>query len=134
METTAANVHDVTAVPDLMEGTEEDVHGDSGYLGVEKRDEAILTNNDGNSINYIVCAVPSSLKKRFTGKDYEDAVAAEHAKSSVHCKVEYVFAVVKGMFPFPKTRLRGLKKVNAQLHMLFPLANPIVAARPSVAA
>lgn len=130
METTAANIHDVTVVPDLMEVTGEDVHGDSGYLGVEKRDGAILT----NLFNYIVCARPSSLKKRFAGKDNEAAVTAEHAKSSVCCKVEHVFAVVKGMFRFRETRLRGLKKVNAQLHMLFALANLILAARPFVAA
>ena len=53
-ETTSANVHDVTVVPDLMEGTEDDFYGDSGYTGVEKRDDAILTNNDGNPISYIV--------------------------------------------------------------------------------
>lgn len=86
METTAANIHDVTVVPDLMEVTGEDVHGDSGYLGVEKRDGAILT----NLFNYIVCARPSSLKKCFAGKDNEAAVTAEHAKSSVCCKVEHV--------------------------------------------
>ena len=86
METTAANIHDVTVVPDLMEVTGEDVHGDSGYLGVEKRDGAILT----NLFNYIVCARPSSLKKRFAGKDNEATVTAEHAKSSVCCKVEHV--------------------------------------------
>ena len=86
METTAANIHDVTVVPDLMEVSGEDVHGDSGYLGVEKRDGAILT----NLFNYIVCARPSSLKKRFAGKDNEAAVTAEHAKSSVCCKVEHV--------------------------------------------
>ena len=100
MKTTAANVHDVTVVPALMEGTEDDFHGDSGYAGVEKRDDAILTNRDGNPIQYIVCARPSSLNKRFSGKDYEAAVAVEHAKSSVRCKVEHVFAVVKGMFRF----------------------------------
>ena len=119
-ETTSANVHDVTVVPDLMEGTEDDFYGDSGYTGVEKRDDAILTNNDGNPISYIVCVRPSSLKKRYSGKEYEDAVADDHAKSSVRCKVEHVFAVVKGMFRFRKTRLRGLKKVDAQLHMLLP--------------
>ena len=37
----------------------------------------------------------------------EKAVAAEHAKASIRCKVEHVFAVVKGMFRFRKTRLRG---------------------------
>jgi len=133
LETTSASVHDVTQVAALMEGTEEEFYGDSGYLGVEKREETIQTNQDGRKIQYIVCARPSSLKKRFAGKEYEDAVAAEHAKSSVRCKVEHVFAVVKGMFRFRKTRLRGLTKVDAQLHMLFALANLVLAARPTLA-
>ena len=117
-----------------MEGTEEDFHGDSGYLGVEKRKDAILTNKEGKPIRYIVCARPSSLKKNYSGKELEAARAAEHEKSSVRCKVEHVFAVVKGMFHFMKVRLRGLQKVDAQLHMVFALANLILAARPSVAA
>ena len=116
IETTAANVHDVTQVAGLMDGTE----------------EAILTNDQGKEIQYIICARPSSLKKRYAGAEYEKAVAAEHAKASIRCKVEHVFAVVKGMFRFRKTRLRGLTKVNAQLHMLFALANLILAARPSL--
>lgn len=133
IETTAANVHDVTQVAGLMDGTEEELYGDSGYLSAEKREEAILTNDQGKEIQYIICARPSSLKKRYAGAEYEKAVAAEHAKASMRCKVEHVFAVVKGMFRFRKTRLRGLTKVNAQLHMLFALANSILAARPSLA-
>ena len=133
IETTAANVHDVTQVAGLMDGTEEELYGDSGYLGAEKREEVILTNDQGKEILYIICARPSSLKKRYAGAEYEKAVAAEHAKASMRCKVEHVFAVVKGMFRFRKTRLRGLTKVNAQLHMLFALANLILAARPSLA-
>ena len=133
IETTAANVHDVTQVAGLMDGTEEELCGDSGYLGAEKREEAILTNDQGKEIQYIICARLSSLKKRYAGAEYEKAVAAERAKASIRCKVEHVFAVVKGMFRFRKTRLRGLTKVNAQLHMLFALANLILAVRPSLA-
>ena len=48
IETTAANVHDVTQVAGLMDGTEKELYGNSGYLGAEKREEAILTNNQGN--------------------------------------------------------------------------------------
>ena len=59
---------------------------------------------------------------------------ARICKSSIRCKVEHVFAVVKGMFRYRKTRLRGLPKVDAQLHMLFALANLVLADRPSVTA
>ncbi len=133
IETTAASVHDVTQAAGLMDGAEEELCGDRGYLGAEKREEAILTNDQGKEIQYIICARLSSLKKRYAGAEYEKAVAAEHAKASIRCQAEHVFAVVKGMFRFRKTRLRGLTKVNAQLHMLFALANLILAARPSLA-
>ena len=132
VKATPANVHDVSEASKLLTGEEEVVYGDSGYLGAEKREEAILTNDQGKEIQYIICARPSSLKKRYAGAEYEKAVTAEHAKASIRCKVEHVFAVVKGMFRFRKTRLRGLTKVNAQLHMLFALANLILAARPSL--
>jgi len=52
VEVTAANVHDVTMVANLLYGEEESVHGDSGYLGAEKREEAITHNKRGKKIRY----------------------------------------------------------------------------------
>ncbi|PYG03260.1 hypothetical protein D893_01124 [Thioalkalivibrio sp. ALE21] len=34
---TAANVSDVSQVPDLLHGEEDSLHGDAGYIGAEKR-------------------------------------------------------------------------------------------------
>ena len=130
---TAANVHDVTAVPDLLNGTEEEVYGDSGYLGAEKREEAITINNEGKTINYKICKRPSQLKNA-TGIEYEKLHQIEHEKSSIRCKVEHVFAIVKGQFGLRKTRLRGRRKLEAQLNMAFALANLILASRKSVLA
>lgn len=134
IEATAANVHDINMVPQLLEGTEETVHLDSGYTGVAKREDTLLTNTDGHKIDYIVCAKPSLLRKKYAGKALEAAQAIEHAKSSVRCKVEHVFGIVKGLFRFRKVRLRGLTKFSAQLHMLFALANLLLASRPSLVA
>jgi len=39
LETTPANEHDVTQAGNLLHGEEEDAFGDSGYRGVEKREE-----------------------------------------------------------------------------------------------
>ena len=39
MTTTAANAHDVTHAHALLRGQETDVFADSGYRGVEKREE-----------------------------------------------------------------------------------------------
>lgn len=37
--TTPANVHDITKTTDLLHGQEADVFGDSGYRGIERREE-----------------------------------------------------------------------------------------------
>jgi len=47
LKVTAANVHDVMMTAELLSGEEDTVYGDSGYLGAEKREEAVLRNNDG---------------------------------------------------------------------------------------
>ena len=133
IETTAANVHDTEPVPDLLEGTEEEVFGDSGYLGVDQHDEVPKVNQEGKKIAFRINKRRSSMKK-LPEAEQRKARESEHAKSSVRSKVEHVFAVVKGMFRYRKTRLRGLPKVDAQLHMLFALANLILADRPSVTA
>ena len=39
LETTAANVHDITMASELIRDDDEVVYGDAGYLGLEKRDE-----------------------------------------------------------------------------------------------
>ncbi len=131
--TTAANVHDSTPVPKLMEGTEEELYGDSGYLAIDKREDVPTTNREGKKIEFQINVRRSTLKK-LPEAEREKARETEHAKSSVRSKVEHVFAVIKGMLRYRKTRLRGLQKVDAQLHMLFAMANLILADRPSVTA
>ena len=60
VEVTAANEHDVTMTAKLLHGEEETVNGDSGYIGAEKREDAILKNKNGKKIRYNIipfCAV-----------------------------------------------------------------------------
>ena len=42
VEATAANVHDVTEASRLLTGDEDEVYGDSGYLGAGKREDAVV--------------------------------------------------------------------------------------------
>ena len=51
VEVTGANTHDVTMVSKLLTSEETAVYGDSGYLGAEKRDDAIIRNTKGNRSN-----------------------------------------------------------------------------------
>ncbi len=52
VKATAANVHDVTMTSELLSGEEEAVYGDSGYLGAEKREDAVVRNKNGKKIRY----------------------------------------------------------------------------------
>ena len=127
---TSANVHDVTVVPDLLTGEEEEVFGDSGYLGSEKRENAVTKNNKGKKIKYKTNRRPSQSKNN-SNRSKAQIKRREHEKSSIRAKVEHVFAVVKGRLRYRKTRYRGLRKQTAKLNMLFALANLILADRPS---
>ena len=60
------------------------------------------------------------------------AKKAEHKKSAVRCKVEHVFAVVKRLFGYRKTRYRGLRKQTAQNYIMFTLANLYLADRKTL--
>ena len=133
VETTSANVHDVAETSKLLTGEEEAVYGDSGYLGAEKRDDAIIRNEAGHKIKYRINRRPSQVKKLSKSGQYA-AKKAEHAKSSVRAKVEHVFGVVKKQLRFRKTRYRGLEKQRAKFNIMFALANLILADRSCLAA
>lgn len=133
LRTTPANVHDVTIVPQLLNGEEKTVYGDSGYLGAEKREDAVLRNKEGKKIQYKINRRPSQSKNNST-RSKAQIKRREREKSSVRAKVEHVFAVVKGRFRYWKTRYRGLQKQAAKLNMVFALANLILADRPCLSA
>jgi len=133
VKATPANVHDVSMTSELLHGEEETVNGDSGYLGAEKREDAIVRNNKGKKIRYQINRRPSQIKKLSKSGQYK-AKKREHQKSSVRAKVEHVFGVVKGLLKFKKTRYRGLRKQTAKFNIMFALANLILADRPCLAA
>lgn len=133
VKATGANVHDVSMTPELLHGEEETVNGDSGYVGAEKRKDAVVRNKKGKKIRYQINRRPSQIKKLSKSGQYK-AKKREHAKSSVRAKVEHVFGIVKGLLKFKKTRYRGLRKQAAKFNIMFALANLILADRPCLAA
>ena len=122
VEVTSANVHDVTMLPKLINGEESAVYGDSGYIGAEKREDAVIRNQAGRKIKYKINRRPSQSKKRSV-RSQGQIRRREHEKSSVRAKVEHIFAIVKKLFHYRKTRYRGLRKQTAKLNMMFALAN-----------
>ncbi len=128
VKSTSANVHDVTVIQELLTGEENLVYGDSGYIGAEKRENAVVKNKYGKKIKYKINRRPSQIKKLSKSGQYK-AKKAEHEKSSVRAKVEHIFGVVKKLFGYRKTRYRGLKKQTQKLNMMFALANLYLADR-----
>lgn len=133
VKVTAANEHDVTVTSELLTGEEEEVYGDSGYLGAEKRPEALKKNKAGKSVHYKINRRPSQSKNK-SARSQAQIKRHEHEKSSVRAKVEHVFAVVKLQLRFRKTRYQGLQKQIAKMNIMFALANLILADRPCLAA
>ena len=132
VKVTAANQHDVSMTSELLTGEETVVYGDSGYLGAEKREDAVKKNANGKRIRYKINRRPSQIAKKSI-RSQGQLKRREHEKSSVRAKVEHVFAVVKGQLRYRKTRYRGLRKQTAKLNMMFALANLILADRPCLA-
>lgn len=128
IKTTSANEHDVTMTSQLLHGEEIEAYGNSGYIGAETREEAIIRNKSGKKIKYKINRKPSRIKKLSTSGQYY-ARKAEHRKSSVRSKVEHFFAVVKRQLGYRRTRYRGLKKQTSKLNIMFALANLILADR-----
>ena len=122
VKTTAANVHDVTIMSDLLTGEETYVYGDSGYIGVDKRENAVIKNKCGKKIQYKINIRPSQMRKLSKDEQYR-AKKIEHQKSSERAKVEHVFGVVKRLFKYRKTRYRGIEKQTQKMNMMFALAN-----------
>jgi IS5 family transposase len=123
---TAANVSDIAKACELLHGQETQVHADAGYTGVEKRGEITAL---GRRIDWQIAIKRGKLKKMEDGPEKETLKAAEKAKASARAFVEHPFHIVKNLFKHRKTRYRGLAKNGHQLHILFGLANLVIAAR-----
>lgn len=98
------------------------VDSSSGYLGAEKREDAIMHNDKGKKISCKINRRPSQSKHNSV-RSKGQIKRREREKSSVRAKVEHVFGVVKGLFGYRKTRYKGRQKQIAKLHMMFALAN-----------
>lgn len=121
IEVTAANEHDVTVASELIREDDEVVYGDSGYLGIQKRSE-IQDNTHLSTIDYRINRRPHTLPKVSDNAiDWERLI--ERRKSSVRCKAEHVFRIIKCQFGYAKTRYRGLSKNGNRLYAMFACAN-----------
>lgn len=121
MEVTPANVHDVTMASELIREDDEVVYGDSAYLGLQKRPEAAHEEHL-SSIDCRINLRPSSIPV-MSDNAIDWTRWIEKRKSSVRCKVEHIFRIIKCQFGYRKARYRGLKKNENRLYAMFTCAN-----------
>ena len=119
---TAANVHDIDETAKLLREDDEVCYGDSGYSGAEKRPQ-IQENEHFRNIEFRTNIRPSSLKiaSSYSGINWDKVI--ENRKSSVRCKVEHSFLIVKRQFGYAKVAYRGIAKNMNRFHILFASAN-----------
>ena len=127
MASTAANVSDVVMAGGLLHGEERRVHGDAGYLGIDKRQE----NEYRQGINWQIALRPG---QRRAMDPASPQARAEKRKASIRAKVEHPFRSLvsvlgKQVFGYTKVRYRGLHKNTNRLYLLAAFTNLLIGER-----
>ncbi len=120
---TPANAPDIQEAYNLIREDDEVVYGDSGYTGLVKREE-IKSDAHLAQIDYRINLRPSQMKKET--KLYTDVGSGkyiENRKSSVRCKVEHAFLIVKRQLGYAKVSYRGIAKNLNRFYVSFAMAN-----------
>ena len=125
---TAANVHDIEETHNLIREDDDVVYGDSGYLGIERHDE-IRNDEHLRNVEFRINRRPSSIKTpdSYVGINWDKQI--ENRKSSVRCKVEHAFLIVKQQFGYKKTAYKEVAKIMNRSNFLFASANLVMCAR-----
>lgn len=110
LTTTAANVSDITQMPELLHGEEREVFGDQAYWSEAHRKAALA-----KGVRYRVNRRSPHLS------EYQRFI--NRRRSAARARVEHVFHVVKRLWGFSKVRYRGLAKNTVRLYTAFALAN-----------
>jgi IS5 family transposase len=125
---TPANVHDITEASKLFREDDEVVYGDSGYLGIEKREE-IKNDVNKSKIEYRINCRLGAMRRNPMNISNQWALKIESRKSSVRSKVEHAFRIVKRQFGFTKVVYRGIGKNLSRLFALFASTNAYMLAK-----
>ena len=107
---------DVEQIADLLHGKEEQVWGDSGYLGAASRVR-------GQNVKWNIARRPNTITRMPEGRTKTRARKEEHSKASIRAKAEHPFRMIKRQFGLTKVRFKGLAKNTAHVVTLFALSN-----------
>ena len=102
----------------MLHGEEDEAFGDSGYRGVEKREE--LKESKAQWHVSMMNSKRKALNDNSAGQTLE---LLEKVKASIRAKVEHPFRIIKQQFGFTKVRFKGMEKNDNHLQTMFALAN-----------
>jgi IS5 family transposase len=125
---TAANVHDITEAHKLIREDDKFMSGDSGYLGIEKREE-IACNAQKRKMEYRINQRRGKIRKIPEGFARAFEEYQERCKSSLRAKVEHVFLLIKRQFGYRKAVYKGIAKNQHRIMILSCSANLLMCAR-----
>jgi IS5 family transposase len=125
---TAANEHDITEAHKLLREDDEFMSGDSGYVGIAKREE-ITSDEHKSKMEYRISQRRSKVQKIPEGYARSFEEQRERRKSSLRAKVEHIFLLIKREFGYRKTVYKGIAKNCHRLMVLFCSGNLLMCAR-----
>jgi len=116
--TTAANAAECKVAPLLLRPDDKVVYGDAGYLNMQEYVK------DGVERDYRINRQIGTFKRHYCDSlSWKFEKERELRKSSVRCKVEHVFNIVKNRFHWRKAKYKGLYKNHCHANLLFASAN-----------
>lgn len=122
---TPANIHDICETHNIIRKDDEVVFADSGYRGIEKREE-IKSDERLSKVTFKICAMPSKRKDLALTPVLDEQ---QYRISSVRVHVEHLFAILKRTFGYAKTRYKGIAKNASRIWVLLASANLLYVAR-----
>lgn len=116
--TTPANISEVKVAPQLIRPDDTVVYGDAGYCKLDR----YVT--DGIKREYRINRQRGTFKRHYGDSlAWEQEKKLESRKSSIRCKVEFIFHIVKDIFHWRKARYKGIAKNDAFAQLAFASAN-----------
>ena len=113
---TAANVAEVKEAPKLLREDDDVAYGDAAYCKLERYDT--------RKRRYEINRQHGTFRRHYGGSiSWQEEQKLEKRKSSVRCKVEYAFHVVKDIFHWRKARYKGIQKNLNYAYLAFASAN-----------
>ena len=128
---TAANEADVVHAHELLHGHETQVHGDSGYTGLDKGEEITSAQAEGTlkDIDWRIAMKRGQLKAMPEGPGKALYEWYERRKAQVRAIVEHPFHIIKNLFGYRKVSYRGIAKNEVRAKAQAALVNLYIVKR-----